>query len=59
VLPNFINATEENAEIDFTKIDGFEKLKTQGVFGIDILNTIELSFESCKDGFLTFSYKFI
>ena len=59
VLPSFISATEEEAEIDFTKIDGFEKLKKEGVFGIDIFNTIELSFESFKDGILTFSYWFI
>lgn len=58
VLPNFINITDDNVEIDFTKIAGFEEIKTQGVFGVDILNTVELSFESCCDGYLTFLYKF-
>ena len=59
MLPNFIKYTKDDAEIDFTKIDGFDKLKREGVFGIDIFGTVDLLFESCKDGFLTFSYRFI
>jgi len=58
-VANFLSVTVDDVEIDFTKIDGFEKLNTQGVFGIDVLNTTEISFETFQDGFLTFSYKFI
>ena len=59
LLPDFLIASKEDIEIDLTKIDGFDKIKTEGVFGIDILNTTQISFESCKQGCLTFSYEFI
>jgi hypothetical protein len=59
VLPNFIRITEEDFEIDFTKIEGFGEIKTRGAYGVDFLNTIELAFDSCKEGYLIFSYKFI
>lgn len=59
VLPDFIKITNDNIEINFIKIEGFEKLKAHGFFGIDILNTTVISFENCRDGYLTFSYEFI
>jgi len=58
-MPNFISATKEEIEVDFNKIDAFQKLKNEGLFGIDLINTTKLKFLSCENGFLTFSYQFI
>lgn len=58
-FPSFIGVTKEEIEIDFAKIDGFQKLKNEGLFGIDLIKTTRLKFLSCENGFLTFSYQFI
>lgn len=58
-FPSFIGATKEEIEIDFAKIDGFQKLKNEGLFGIDLINTTKLKYIGCENGFLTFSYQFM
>jgi hypothetical protein len=58
-MPSFMSATKEQIEMDFSKIDSFQKLKNEGFFGIDLIKTTQIQFLSCENGFLTFSYKFI
>jgi hypothetical protein len=59
VLPSFISATKEQIEIDLNKIEGFEKLKNEGLFGVDLIKTTHITFLSCENGYITFSYSFI
>ena len=55
----WIQLINDRVYLDFSKAPGFDKLRDQGIYGVDVINTIELCNIASKDGKLGIDYKWI
>ncbi len=55
----WIQLINDRVYFDFSKAPGFDNLRDQGIYGVDVINTIELGNIASKDGKLMISYKWL
>jgi|GEM_PF-2634804 len=53
----WIQLMNDRVYMDFSKAPGFDQLRTEGIYGVDIVNTLELSNMKINDNKLKLSYK--
>ncbi len=55
----WIQVVNDRLYIDFLKIEGFEKLRKEGIYGVDVINTLELNKLESKNNKLQLAYKLL
>ena len=55
----WVQLINDRVYLDFTKATGFESLRDHGLYGVDVINTIELGSIASKDGKLGITYKWL
>ncbi len=53
----WIDMKSDRIHVDFSRIEAFEKLRHTGIFGVDIINDVELAYLGTNNNELQFSYK--
>jgi hypothetical protein len=53
----WIQLMNDRIYMDFSRAPGFEQIKTEGLYGVDLVNTLELSSMTIRESKLKLSYK--
>lgn len=55
----WIQLVNDRVYVDFSKVPGFDKLRDEGIYGIDVISTLELGNLESKNGKLRLTYKWV